>query len=76
MLRLLDVNGDGRDDVIFGVAQPSNGKHYIQQPEYCQQYKRGCMGKMCDSHPTTFAGPNLQDQIAEPINDNLYMLAL
>jgi len=44
VLRLMDVSGDGADDVIFGLAQLSNSSKIITQTPYCQQYTNGCLG--------------------------------
>lgn len=46
-MRLLDINGDGCDDAIFGIAQPSASSSVnslMQQPDYCKQYEHGCLG--------------------------------
>ena len=48
VMRLLDVNGDGCDDAIFGLAQPSEySKQYksIFQAPYCKHYSQGCLGR-------------------------------
>ena len=44
-MRLMDVNGDGCDDAIFGLAQPTELATSIPQPLYCKSYKQGCLGK-------------------------------
>lgn len=45
VVRLIDINGDGAEDVVFGIAQPSNLDNFLHQPQYCQQYQHGCLGK-------------------------------
>lgn len=45
MVRLLDVNGDGVDDIIFGVAQPLDTELIFTQNSGCSGYKDGCRGR-------------------------------
>ncbi|XP_067933071.1 protein FAM234B-like [Watersipora subatra] len=42
VVRLIDVNGDGCDDAIFGVAQLTNAGLFIHQAPYCRKYRQGC----------------------------------
>jgi len=46
MMALLDVNEDGAQDLIFGLAQMSGHVTIITQSQYCQQYKDGCLGEV------------------------------
>ena len=41
VMRLMDINDDGADDAIFGVAQPQDLATFVQQPQYCRQYAQG-----------------------------------
>ena len=50
VMRLMDINDDGADDAIFGVAQPQDLAAFVQQPQYCRQYAQGCLGKLHNQH--------------------------
>lgn len=43
-MRLIDVNGDGAQDAVFGIAQPGDLAKHIGQPQHCRQYRKGCNG--------------------------------